>query len=71
MIPYSSKGRRMSKETIAKLTTQYIKDLIALIQVIIYSCDVHKIILSGCNFNLTPRYDNYWLSFIFFQAVYV
>ena len=32
----------MSKETIVKLTTQYIKDLIALIQVIIYSCDVHK-----------------------------
>ena len=33
MIPYRSKGRRMSKETIVKLTTQYIKDLMALIQV--------------------------------------
>ena len=33
MIPYRSKGRRMSKETIVKLATQYIKDLIALIKV--------------------------------------
>ena len=45
MIPYSSKGRRMSKETIVKLTTQYIKDLIALIQVIIYNIIIIIIII--------------------------